>query len=530
MFFQLIIEKDVAIELRDGMILRADVFRPNDSGSFPVIITLGPYPKDIHFKDWHPERTLGSPDLEGPYMHWETVNPEWWVPQGYVVVRADTRGSGKSPGRPRFLTMDEAQDFYDAIEWAGTQAWSNGKVAVMGISYFAQAAWKVAALNPPHLAAIVPWEGAFDNYRDVNRHGGIRSSNFTARWAKHTTGTKQEGEKSEQPVRPFPFPELCEGRVARNTPDPTHIKVPLLSVGNWGGVGLHLRGNIEGYLQAGSKHKFLRVHSGDHVLPFYSLEGRLEQKRFLEHWLKGVDTGILREPPIKLGIRYGSDNYVWRYEYEWPLARTHWTEYYLNAAKGTLSTEKARQKSVVSYSAEPDADNASATFSTPPFEHTTEVTGPMKLKLWVSSSVEDADLFAILHHMAANGEEVTYMGQMGHEISAAYGWLRVSHRKLDPLRSTPYRPFHIHDQLQKVRPGEVVPVEIEIWPASMVFQKGHRLVLEVGSKDDPKIIPFHHTDLEDRIQRGTNVIHGGDDYDSYLLLPVIPPRSTHSAA
>ncbi len=525
MHYQLVVEKDISIGMRDGTTLCADVFRPHDPARFPVIITLGPYPKDIHFKDWHPERALASPDLQGRHMHWETVNPEWWVPQGYIVVRVDTRGTGKSPGQPRFLTMAEAEDFYDAVEWAGTREWSSGKVAVMGISYFAQTAWKVAALNPPHLAAIVPWEGSFDNYRDINRHGGIRSNTFAGRWASHTTGTTQRTALSEQPIRSFPFPELCEERVARNTPDPARIEVPLLSVGNWGGVGLHLRGNIEGYLGAGSKHKFLRVHSGDHVLPFYALEGRLEQLRFLEYWLKGVDTGILREPPIKLGIRHGSDRYVWRYEYEWPLARTRWTEYFLNAADRTLSTEKPRQKGEARYSAERGSEKASVTFATQPFAQETEVTGPMKLKVWVSSSTDDADLFVVLHHIAGDGNEITYMGQMGHEICAAYGWLRVSHRKLDPLRSTFYRPFHSHDELQKVKSGDVVPVEVEIWPASMVFQRGHRLVLEAGSKDDPKITPFHHTDPEDRKQSGTNTIHTGGEYDSYLLLPVIPARS-----
>jgi uncharacterized protein len=523
MFYQLIVEKDVSIDLRDGSKLYSDVFRPNASDTFPAIITLGPYPKDIHFNDWHPDRSNVNPDLQGPYMHWETVNPEWWVPQGYVIIRVDTRGTGKSPGRPRLLSMHEAEDFYDAVEWAGTRHWSNGKVAVMGISYFAMNSWRVAALNPPHLAAIVPWEGAFDLYREANRHGGILSNTFTGRWQSHTsrtmrdTGT-EEGQRAQAAL------ELYNETAARNNPNPADIKVPLFSVGNWGGVGLHLRGNVEGYLGAGSKHKFLWIHSGDHVLPFYSMEGRLAQKRFLDFWLKGIDTGILKEPPIKLGIRQGSDRYLWRYEYEWPLARTQWTKYFPNGQDQSLSLMKPDQPTEVGFSAQPEADNTSVHFSTPPFEQETEITGPMKLRLWISSSVDDMDIFVILHHLNKNNEEITYMGQMGHTISGAYGWLRLSHRKLDPERSTPYRPFHVHDELQKVKPGEIVPAEIEIWPASMVFHKGDRLILEVGSKDDPKIVPFTHTDPGDRIQTGINSIHTGGQYDSHLLLPVIPPR------
>jgi len=524
MYYQLVVEKDVSIEVRDGATLYANVFRPDDPGQFPAIMTLGPYPKDIHFEKWNPAAYENLPE-KGPYMHWETVNPEWWVPQGYVVIRVDTRGTGKSPGIPRLLSMREAEDFYDAVEWAGTRAWSNGKVAVMGVSYFAMNSWRVAALNPPHLAAVVPWEGAEDLYRDANRHGGILSNTFTQMWASGVSRFVKGGDGTVQQIQqPAAALELYSERVARNNPNLADIKAPLLSAGNWGGAGLHLRGNTEGYLGAGSEHKYLRMHSGDHVTPFYSLEGRLEQKRFLEHWLKDIDTGITREPPVKLAIRYGGDRYVWRYEYEWPLARTQWTAYYLNASGGLLSREQAAGENAVRFSAETDAENTSVTFSTAPFEEDTEVTGPVKLKLWVSSSIDDADLFAIVHNLGPDGKEVTYPGQNQPAIAAAYGWLRVSHRKLDPERSTPYRPYLTHDELQKAKPGEIVPVEIEIWPASIVFEKGHRLVLEVASKDDPRIAPFTHTDPADRIQSGTVSIHTGGSYDSHLLLPVIPPR------
>ena len=517
MYYQLIVEKDVPIKVRDGAVLRADVFRPGGVDTFPAIMTLGPYPKDIHFKSWSQMRPVNV-NVDGPYMHWESVDPEWWVPQGYAVIRVDGRGTGKSPGTAHNLTMLEAEDYHDAVEWAGVQRWSNGRVAVMGVSYFAMNAWRVASLNPPHLAAIIPWEGAFDLYRDVNRHGGIRSNTFTQAWASNVSRHAQE------PTRQVPYPELYGDRVARNNPNPADIKVPLLSAGNWGGVGLHLRGNIEGYLGAGSRHKFLRIHSGDHVTPFYSLEGRLYQMRFLEHWLRGVDTGILREPPIRLAIRHGGNEYEWRYEYEWPLDRTRWTPYHLDARDAALSISRVDRSTEVSYHADLGAGTYGATFTTPPFEQDTEITGPIKLRLWVSSSVGDADLFAVLHHIDTSGQEVTYPSQMQTTIAAAYGWLRVSHRKLDPTRTTPYRPFHTHDELQKVKPGEIVPVEIEVWPSSMVLRRGQRLTLEVAANDDPKMTSFSHTDTTDRVQSGTTTIHTGGAHDSYLLLPVILPR------
>jgi len=522
MYFPMLVEKDVSIEMRDGIKLMADVFRPDGKGQFPVIITLGAYPKDVHFKDWT-QLQFDSPDVQGDYMHWETVNPEWWVPQGYVVIRVDTRGTGKSPGKPSLLTMREAQDFHDAVEWAGTQPWSSGKVAVMGISYFAINAWRVAALNPPHLAAIVPWEGCFDLYREASRHGGILSNTFTSAWQTSTSRGIKESDSAPEP-EPAPVDmELYNELYEQSNPKPEDIKVPVLSVGNWGGVGLHLRGNIEGYLDVASKHKFLRIHSGNHILPFYTMEGRLAQKQFLDCWLKDMNTGLLREPPIKIAIRERGDQFVWRYEYEWPLARTQWTEYYLNAADRSLAPSTSG-KADVHFSAEPEAENRGVLFSTEPFKETVEITGPVKLRLWVSSSIDDADLFAILYHMDEHDKEITYMGSIGQEIAAAYGWLRVSHRKLDPDKSTPYRPVYTHDERQKVTPGEIVPVEIEIWPTSIVFKKGQKLVLEVASKDDPKIFPFTHTDAADRIQSGTVTIYTGDDYDSHLLLPIIPNR------
>jgi len=520
-YSQLIVEKDVSVPVRDGAVLRADVFRPGGAGNFPAIMTLGPYPKDIQFKVWSRMRLIGI-DVDGPFMHWETVDPEWWVPQGYAVVRIDGRGTGKSPGTPRNLTAREAEDYFDAVEWAAAQKWSNGKVAVMGVSYFAMNAWRVGAVNPPHLAAIIPWEGAFDLYRDVNRHGGIRSNTFTQGWAANVARHEQT------PARQAPqaqYPELYDERVARGNPDPGDIKVPLLSAGNWAGVGLHLRGNIEGYLGAGSKQKFLRIHSGDHVTPFYSLEGRLYQLRFLEQWCRGIDTGILREPPVRLAIRLGGAEYEWRYEYEWPLARTKWTPYYLDARNATLMTAKANGAGEAAYKGGMEGKDAAVTFSTPPVTEDTEITGPIKLKVWVSSSIDDADLFVVLHHMDAGGKEIRYPGAMQNIIAAAYGWLRVSHRKLDPARSTPRRPFHTNDELQKVKPGEVVPVEVEIWPSSFVLRKGQSLTLRIAANDDQGMASYSHNDPEDRVPSGTTTIHTGGKYDSHLLLPVIPRRA-----
>lgn len=522
-FLPIFIEKDVPILLRDGEVLQADVFRPQEVGEYPAIVTLGPYPKDIPFADWNPTawEELSDP---GEHMHWETVDPDWWVPQGYVVVRVDARGTGKSrdAGPPRLLALGEAEDYSDVVEWASTRGWSNGKVGILGISYFAMAAWRVAALAPPGLAAVVPWEGAVDLYRDVSRHGGIRSNTFAERWLASVAEYSEPTPEDETPLVVAAGEELIGDAVRANAPDLAAIRAPLLSAGNWGGPGLHLPGNIRGFEEAGSEFKMLEIHVGSHIGPFYSMQGRLLQKRFLDYWLKGIDTGIDREPPIKLAIRLGGDRYEWRYEYEWPIARTRWTPFYVDVDDRSLGPRQAASATEVSYSAEPGGGRASVTFTTAPFERRTEVTGPAKLKLWVSSSADDADLFVIVRHLDGDGVEVTYPGTNQPELAAAYGWLRVSHRHLDEARSQPWRPVHTHDRLEKLVPGEIVPVEVEILPTSFVLRKGHRLVVEVGAEDDPRVFPFTHTDPDDRQLEGQVTIHSGGSYDSHLLLPVVP--------
>ncbi|WP_275559414.1 CocE/NonD family hydrolase [Streptomyces sp. 5-6(2022)] len=188
----MIIDRDVAVPTDDGTVLRADVYRPDTTEPVPVLMTLGPYGKGVQYKDgyapqwdWlvttHPGILPGSTRA---YMAWETVDPETWVPWGYAVVRVDSRGAGRSPGRLDIMSPREVRDYYDAIEWAGIQPWSSGKVGLIGISYYAINQWLVASLQPPHLAAMVPWEGAADFYRDwgppVRRNSPMRSSSPTA--------------------------------------------------------------------------------------------------------------------------------------------------------------------------------------------------------------------------------------------------------------------------------------------------------------------------------------------------------------
>ena len=525
-----IFERDVAIAMRDGLELRGNVYRPSASGTYPVLMTVGPYGKDIHFSDFNPGAYAQIAE-HGPHLNWETPNPDWWVAQGYVIVRVDQRGIGASPGRLDLFSRQQAEDFYDVIEWAAVQPWSTGKVGLNGVSYYALSQWSVAALQPPHLAAMLPWEGMVDLYRDGVRHGGIFSNGFFVNWYKRQVAGIQHGydgnlsEEERAAHRADLIANLREHTLdddyyQSRLPDLHQITVPVLSVGNWGNVGLHLRGNIEGYLDVSSTHKWLSIWVGSHYEPFYTEEGRTLQKRFFDYWLKGEETGWMAHPPVQLAIRKGRE-VVWRDEQEWPLARTQWTRFYLDASNTSIGTQRPEVEAQANYS----APEGNVTFMTVPFAQETEVTGPLALHLWVSTTTTDMDLFVTLHNLDTDGNEVFGIGARNDPVPMAGGWLRASQRKLDASRSTDFRPFHSHDEVQLLSPGQVVPVDIEIWPTSMVFAAGHRLAVTIGAHDSGGWESFIHDDPEDRhltAQPGIHTIYTGDKYPSHLLLPIIP--------
>ncbi|HEY0686103.1 MAG TPA: CocE/NonD family hydrolase [Steroidobacter sp.] len=566
------IDWDMEIPLSDGSLLRADVFRPIDDGKYPVLMTHGPYAKGLHFEDgfpgpWanllrdHPEIARGSTNR---FANWETPDPERWIPHGYVCVRVDSRGAGCSPGVIDFFSPRETQDFYECIEWAGVQPWSNGKVGLLGISYYAANQWQVAALRPPHLAAIAPFEGFTDYYRDLVRHGGMLST-FMIRWYPNQVlnvqyGLGTNGRVSRYAGTPIAGPEtldeetlaanridikatllehpLIDDYFAERTPDLSKIEVPLLSWGNWGGMGVHLRGNIEGFVRSGSKQKWLEMHGLEHWTEFYTDYGLALQKRFFDHFLKGVDNGWDEQPPLLLQIRH-VDGFKQRNEDQWPLARTQWVRHYLDADRLSISADRT----AVSGAREFRAMKEELSFSTAPFAEQTEITGPVAAKLFISSSTTDADLLLTLRLFDPQDKEVLFVGAVDPNVPLTQGWLRASHRKLDASRSLPWRPFHSHDEVQPLVPGDIYELDIEIWPTCIVVPKGYRLKLTVSGHDFDHGLPepmpqiygvsqrgssvMLHDEPLDRpaeIYGGTTTIYTGAEHSSYLLLPIIDGR------
>ena len=547
--YRLIVDRDVDVPMRDGARLKADVMRPDDGGKFPAILNLGPYQKD---KLWIPPDNLE--EKPNPLMNWETINPEWWVPQGYAAVRVDARGTGKSPGQTDPWSFQESLDFHDAIEWAAAQPWCNGAVGLSGISYFAINQWFAANHQPPSLKAIIPWEGFADLYRDALFHGGLLN-NFMTNWFVTHLAHHLIGRASRH--NPDTFQANVLWKWLRNNLDSgtldgaqahwDKITVPMLTAGNWSGMGLHLRGNTEAFMRAASKHKKLRIHSGTHVHPFYTDDGRREQLRFFDYWLKGVENGVMDEPPVKLAIRQGGGDVSWRFENEWPIARTQWAKLHFDlseptpgraANSGGLVTDNPTTVGSRTYFAsgasKGGSSSASSTFlasgamqagmgislDTPPLVKDMEVTGPLAATLWVSSSTEDMDLFLTLRNIDPDGNDVWEVGQQGQQVCVAKGWLRVSHRELDPELTLPYRPYHRHKRRLYLQPGEVVKVEVEIWPTSMVFKRGHRIRVDIQPRDG--VGSLHYTHYHADYNTGTNTIYSGGDKESFLLLPIIP--------
>ena len=409
--YGIIIDRDADVPMRDGARLKADVLRPDHAGKFPAILNLGPYQKD---KLWVPPANLE--EKPNPLMNWETINPQWWVPRGYAAVRIDGRGSGKSPGQCEPWSLAESIDFFDAIEWVAAQPWCSGKVGLCGISYYAINQWFVANHQPPSLRAIIPWEGFADLYRDALFHGGLPSlfmpNWFMAHLLHHLVGRASRQQPNAWQINTMHFwlqNSLDSGAFRGAQAQWDRITVPMLSVGNWSGMGLHLRGNTEAFMRAATTHKKLRIHAGTHVHPFYSEEGRKDQLRFFDYWLKDIDNGIMDEPPVKLAIRKGRDEVEWRHEREWPLARTQWTKLYFElpnrekhsrigalvatnpgaagvhtyaaTSLGSMGSTSAASSQVMGGGIPPDMGMSLETL---PLAQGVEITGPVAAVLWVS--------------------------------------------------------------------------------------------------------------------------------------------------
>jgi uncharacterized protein len=494
-------ERDVAITLRDGTKLRANVFRPDHAGQLPTIMCAHPYGKDI--APLGRFRFLRTPDpiTFSSYTSWEAPDPSFWVPRGYAVVNLDLRGFGKSEGTGTLFSKQEAEDYAEAIAWVAAQPWSSGNVGLNGVSYLAISQWAVAALRPRALAAICPWEGFSDVYRDVAYPGGVREDGFIKFWA---TMTERAGRTAESLRRQqLAHPEWDDFWASR-TPDLERIEVPALICASFSDQGLHTRGSFEAFRRIGSTKRFLYTHRGGKWSTYYSAEALALQARFFDCFLKGEDNGMRDMPPVRLEVRESRREVCSvRNESAWPLPSTRWQKLFLAPAQLRESAFDA--SATVRFDV--PGGRASFAFRVP---EDMELAGPMKLRLHIElAGGTDAHLFVAVSKAREHEGDLPFEGSFGFGRDVvAKGWLRVAHRRGD-------------DRAEPLKPGEIAPLGIEILPSATLFQRGDILRLVVQGRWFWRRNPFFgmFPGTYAPSPRATVIVHLGGAHDAHLLVP-----------
>jgi putative CocE/NonD family hydrolase len=568
--------RDVKIPLRNGSFVYADVYRPDTDDPVPVVMNCGVYGRAfVHHTICGPDDAEHHEEMEERYFlgngggyefeNHESINTAAWIPRGYALVRVDSPGAGKSPGVLGIWGIDEAEAFYDAIEWAGVQPWSNGNVGLWGMSYYAVNQHAVASLRPPHLKAMIAIGTDSDAYEELMYTGGVLNEEFFPFWFRNGIVPAICGEPQARdfmataranPFRDSAPTEIFGPRAAvLMSPDLSQVSVPLWAVAvTTHPSSFHQLGSSETYLNTPTSDKKLDFWE-DWFLKAYSAAALEDHMAFFDHWLKGIENGIMDRPPVRLEIRSGRGASYLQEEREWPVARTEYVRWYLDATPATgggmpgadhvgrLSRTTPDTEQSVTYWAEvdltrprvapPDAITApcspGVTFLSPPMQEDTVLAGYSKAVLWVSSSSEDMDLFLALRVLDEQGREVDYCGPalipgIGTRFYPwARGWLKVSHRKLDPDRSTEFRPKHTHLKADHapLRDGEVVPVEVEIIPNTGLVRKGHRIRLDIQPHTGIGHGNRHAYDASYH-DGAQNTIVTGPEHASYVQLPVLP--------
>lgn len=552
----ILLERDVPIRLRDGVTIYADVFRPVGDEACPALLAWSPYGKEIggQMLDDVPMRsgvplsaTSGLEKFEGP-------DPAYWVAHGYAIVNPDKRGAYMSEGNLLYWGHEDALDGCDVIDWIASQKWSNGKVGMTGNSWLTVSQWFIAAERPEHLAAIAPWEGFCDHYRESGTRGGIPAPEFPEMIAE--TFASAHGMLEDQPRMIVERPFMCdywEDKAARVE----NIEIPAYVVASYTN-SVHTHGSFAGFRRMASKEKWLRVHNTSEWFDYYTPENVEDLRRFFDHYLKGIDNGWEQTPRVRLSVlNPGGTDIVGRAEEDFPLARTQYHKLYLSAADSALLTSLPADQAVSEYQSDSARHEVTYRYR---MERPTEITGYMKLHLWVSApDHDDMDLAVRVEKLSRDGQPLP--DRTGNLI-AATGLMRVSMRQLDEARSTEAEPYYTFTTEQKLKPGEIVPVEIEIWPMGLYFDEGEILQLTVGAYQPANAaIPFgsasisvprdgftympgqlvemmtvggNATQCADPAEvvvspathnAGRHRIYTGGEYDSYLYVPVIPDNT-----
>jgi uncharacterized protein len=517
--------KDVAVPLRDGTTIYIDVFRPLRDFPSPSLLAWSPYGK-------HGLKNLGMmPGADVPagwvskHSIWEGPDPEYWCPRGYSIISPDPRGAWSSEGTLTFWSTSEADDGYDLIEWVARQPWSSGKVGMLGVSYLAVSQWMIAARRPPSLAAICPWEGFSDAYRELYFHGGIPEQGFLNWWQPMSRWSLNPAEDIIQMHALHPLRDAYWGSKAI---DLSAIEVPAFVVAGWGDHGLHTRGTLEGFKQISSKQKWLQVHGQKKWRHFYDPTSVAKQEMFFDQFLKGQHTAVAEWPAVTIETRESNGSITSRTESSWPPQSIVPTQLFLDCRAMSLTEAAPRELSKFGYA----SDQAGRAVFEHRFTEDTEITGGAALHVWMSADEHtEMDVFIGVRKIDSTGQEVGFrFFSTFSDGPVALGWLRASHRSLSSA-STPLQPVHDHASKTPLQPGQPVPLDIEIWPSSTLFRADECLQLIVGGSD---LYIFNSGAPENRHgadNRGRHTILSGPSFESYLTLPLVsrakPSDGTH---
>jgi uncharacterized protein len=576
--------KDVKVPLQNGLYVYADVFRPAKAGRFPVIMNCGPYGRAFYHHsiaddadfDAHEEMEeryfQGNSDGQVFENH-ETVNTVDWVPHDYVVMRVDGPGSGKNPGTLAPFGIETAEAFRDAIDWAGEQPWCNGNVGLWGMSYYAMSQHAAASLEPAHLKAMIAIGTDVDMYDEVAYTGGILNEEFFIHWYKAGVLAAVCGEPNAVDfvgmLKNAPFRDSDPASVfgSRSTilmsPDMSKVKVPLWAVACTTHMAhFHQLGSSEAYLATPTAAKKLDFWEDWFTKP-YSRAAIADHRAFFDHWLKGVDNGIMKKAPVRLEIRSGNGASFVQEENEWPIARTTYPRWFFDATPSEWGGDEYRRDFLRLSPTPPTADRKAdysaeiplewrtgmppcflpvkppavleiwktgISFISEPLREDMVFAGYGKAKLWVSSTSEDMDIYVSLRILDADDREVDYAGPitMGMNVPnypLAKGWLKVSHRKIDVSRSSNYTVKHTHREADyaPLKPNQVVPVEIEIIPNTALIREGCRIRVDIQPFDGVDHGPRHGYDPAYH-DGARNTIYTGPGRAGYIQLPIVPAR------
>jgi uncharacterized protein len=531
-------DKDVALALRDGTTIYADVFRPAIDSPVPAIVNWAPYGKgDTGFwtldnKKMFPNRFGIRRSAVSGLQSWEGNDPAYWCTQGYAVVQVDPRGVFDSEGDIQYMTSVEGLDGRDAVEAIAALPWCSGKVGLAGNSWLATSQWHTGSQQPSHLAAIAPWEGLTDLYREVLARGGVPRTAFAGFVRDKMYGRG----RVEDPIAMLEDHPLFDNYWADKLPDLSRIQVPAYVVASYSNP-LHVASTLRNWADLPGE-KWLRIHNSHEWPDFYDRRNVEDLRRFFDRYLRGIDNGWEATPRVRVSVLDpGHADTVERVEEAFPPSRVTATELYLDARDHSLREEPVAVEATTGYRLADDASHVDFTYR---FETDTEVIGYPVLIVWASvQGHDDGDLHVHVEKLDARGRQLWHqLVTLGlplartwmpiarrhglKQVAPAFyggphGALRLSRRGLDPASPADRPTLGLREE-RRLSPGEVVEAAIPLWPTAMRWHTGEQLRLRIsGRLLLPSILPGL---VEEPPQPGDrHILKTGRGYPSRLLLP-----------